>query len=814
MSTTITSLLNSLHTHLQSQTQLLPTLHAQLGLPPTALHDELSTLQQQLTHCIEGQIELRRQQVDEWMEKCALVEDECLRYSKALGSHLKSSGPSVGEIRKEQVLPRRFDLISEFQEKLRQQYHTKLEQLLNLTSRISSLSNTLGRDFYPADVLEPSPALGEDEYDSSAHRDVTPERFSRLEKELVRGKGEVVKRLNQLSSNFVQIDWLYTELGIVPPSLDDLPSASSTTLGLPPLPRSSSSCSNTNASLDPFLSTSMSIPMSTPTPASRQKPLTPLLLFSDDSQPQPSETDHQRVFAKFVARMEELCDEDLPDSNVTVGLEGVEPTPALMAWAEATRIELEDIKKRREAHIQAMYDQLEALWRRLGVADADMDAFVEAQRGTTEVTIKAYEEELERMLELKRERMGTFIENARTEITKLWDELMVGEEERADFAPFADDEHTEELLTIHEDEIRRLKEERRLKGSLLNSVRKYFDILDDEKELAAAASDQSRLLGRGPRDPGRLLREEKMRKRVTKEKPRVSISGLLVFLLAPLLTQWQQLEQDLLTAIPAWESETGHPFLVHGVSMLQLLLETMPAVDKENGNKRTKGRAGSVPPRATTPANGHYLTAPTSGHGGGSKMGVVTPAVRSSSTFSSSQSVPNKRPRLGESTAAYNNAPSARAPLSSSRGAHNRAASPTKIPLPGKTPVLGSSLPRPVPIAMPVPKPGTAHHALGHGRVPSAQQLGSNHAYHTSARATSYMSSSTTSSYGRGYSSGSGTAVHAAAVAKKASRARRESFKPRPSMDENWACGVALTDGSGGRRWAGYAGTVKEEDEY
>lgn len=84
------------------------------------------------------------------------------------------------------------------------------------------------------------------------------------------------------------------------------------------------------------------------------------------------------------------------------------------------------------------------------------------------------------------------------------------------------DEHTEELLIIHEEEIRRLKEDRRMKGPLLHSIRKYFDILEDEKELAAAAGDQSRLLGRGPRDPGRLLREEKMRKRVTKEKPRVS----------------------------------------------------------------------------------------------------------------------------------------------------------------------------------------------------------------------------------------------------------------------------------------------------
>ena len=125
----------------------------------------------------------------------------------------------------------------------------------------------------------------------------------------------------------------------------------------------------------------MSIAMSTPTPASRLKPVTPLLFLSEQT-PTTTETDHQRVFAKFVARLEELSDEDLPDLNATLGLEGVEPTQALMAWAEATRADLEETKRRREAHIQAMYDQLEALWRRLGVADADMDAFVEAQRET------------------------------------------------------------------------------------------------------------------------------------------------------------------------------------------------------------------------------------------------------------------------------------------------------------------------------------------------------------------------------------------------------------------------------------------------
>lgn len=89
------------------------------------------------------------------------------------------------------------------------------------------------------------------------------------------------------------------------------------------------------------------------------------------------------------------------------------------------------------------------------------------------------------------------------------------------------DEFTEELLTIHEDEIKRLKDERRIKAPLLAAIKKYFEICEEEKELAAAASDQSRLTGRGPRDPGRLLREEKMRKRVSKEKPRVRYLSLL-----------------------------------------------------------------------------------------------------------------------------------------------------------------------------------------------------------------------------------------------------------------------------------------------
>lgn len=74
-------------------------------------------------------------------------------------------------------------------------YHTKLEQLTTLTNRVAALARILGQDFYPADILEPTFSPGESEEQLDPRRDVTPERFSKLEKELVRGKGEVVSIL-------------------------------------------------------------------------------------------------------------------------------------------------------------------------------------------------------------------------------------------------------------------------------------------------------------------------------------------------------------------------------------------------------------------------------------------------------------------------------------------------------------------------------------------------------------------------------------------------------------------------------------------
>lgn len=108
MATTVESVLASLHTHLTSQTSLIPSLHAQLGLPPSALIDELNQLHAALVDTVDRKIEERRREVSEWMEKCAEVETDCIKHNKALGSFSKGVTYSVGELRKQQVYDIRF----------------------------------------------------------------------------------------------------------------------------------------------------------------------------------------------------------------------------------------------------------------------------------------------------------------------------------------------------------------------------------------------------------------------------------------------------------------------------------------------------------------------------------------------------------------------------------------------------------------------------------------------------------------------------------------------------------------------------------
>lgn len=56
---------------------------------------------------------------------------------------------------------------------------------------------------------------------------------------------------------------------------------------------------------------------------------------------------------------------------------------------------------------------------------------------------------------------------------------------------------------------------------LFERVERHMKLVEEVKQFEATTNDPSRLFGKGQRDPGRLLREEKFRKRISKEMPKV-----------------------------------------------------------------------------------------------------------------------------------------------------------------------------------------------------------------------------------------------------------------------------------------------------
>lgn len=227
--------------------------------------------------------------------------------------------------------------------------------------------------------------------------------------------------------------------------------------------------------------------------------------------------------------------------------------------------------------------------------------------------------------------------------------------------------------------------------------------------------------------------------------------------------------------------------------MLQILLSATGAGDKEN-RPGAKLRAGSVPPRTTTPNS-----APG--------KGAITPAVRPASSMgcSGSRPVPNKRPRLAET-----NGPQVPSFVPRSAGGSSACAShpPSKIAMP--VPVRGSSssvLPVHAPRAVSASIP-RQHAALGIGRPSSRQQQPSRpQASSVGSVAQLRLGSSGSYSATRSVGSGLGTSTsrNPQTIAVKAKRARRESFRPRPSGD--WKAA------SQGRYGGLEEDALKEEDE-
>ncbi|KAI5477642.1 microtubule associated protein [Pseudohyphozyma bogoriensis] len=304
----------------------------------------------------------------------------------------------------------------------------------------------------------------------------------------------------------------------------------------------------------------------------------------------------------------------------------LKPTRENLLRVEAKRQWLEEEKNHRNMLIQTTYDKLYPLWTMLGVSEVEMEDFVNQWMGSTSDAVTAvclpslfvsypplltlntskpqYKTELHRMLQLKRSNLSSFILSEREALTALWDTLYLSPPQRiASFPPFninvlptkvwnpvhgaeeevVNENVSEELLVAHERERERVEQEVEAMKPVLGRLGKYFELVEELRELEASAADPSRLLGKSTRgDPGRLLREEKARKRVATLKPK--------------------LESELRVLIPNWEEEHGRPFLVNGSRFLDDLEAKLEAeaAEKESKKRSKTGSSASTSSRTTT----------------------------------------------------------------------------------------------------------------------------------------------------------------------------------------------------------------------
>jgi len=219
------------------------------------------------------------------------------------------------------------------------------------------------------------------------------------------------------------------------------------------------------------------------------------------------------------------------------------------------RDKLVEEKKSRERRLRDLKVAVEALWEKLGVDEKERKAFLNSNRGCGIRQINEFDDELSRLNELKRQNLHLFVEDARFKLQELWDALYLSEDEMLEFTPAFSDVYSDALLEAHEQEIARLEVLREQRGPTLALVERHKTLVHDRDELAASSQDASRLMMRGQkgerRDPGKLLREEKMRKRIAKELPKVAA--------------------DLRKVLEKWEDEYSRPFLVHGERYLDAI---------------------------------------------------------------------------------------------------------------------------------------------------------------------------------------------------------------------------------------------------
>ncbi|CAO1620520.1 unnamed protein product [Parajaminaea phylloscopi] len=601
---------------LSDSTKRLSCLHSELGHEPSRLEEDIASLHTTLHAAIEGQLQRVQAEVDSAKQTLTSTAQRIKSYTLALTDD-ESSSPAAAdtEIAEPQdaaaLLPRVAKATSQL-DRLKHLYDSRRQQADKLSTELASFEPILG-SFVPR--VRPGVSSPK-ESATSTDSDLTPlptAYLTQLSSAIDKCGHELTRRSEELQLHLYEILGLWSELC---------------------LPPDSNFCDNDDSQVtfDDLVLRHLRLQTAWeevqleeggPTTLEFQGTFLPVETGSEEG---PMHDTPSRSGGSTSAKLHSTrtAETHFPPHVL-------QPTAENIAQAQAKRDWLEMEKGRREGRIQELYDELFSLWVKFDVPEDDMDKFVMGNSGSTMAVIEAYEAELVKMRELKQQHMALFVGKVRERIENLWMELRLGDEQKEiTFPAFFQSlegmsgSQLDELLAQHEERISELEAEVEKKAPLLKLVGRYFDLCEEERQLEESAKDTTRLMKGVRGDPGRLLREEKMRKRVKIQKPK--------------------LEAELLKAIPAWEAESGQTFTIDGEAYYGKILAL-----SGNAAAHKRARVASV---ATPVSHGSGVLQHSSARGNGvASTPLRTPSAapgaaghRTAGTASAIAS--SKKPRL------------------------------------------------------------------------------------------------------------------------------------------------------------------------
>lgn len=239
------------------------------------------------------------------------------------------------------------------------------------------------------------------------------------------------------------------------------------------------------------------------------------------------------------------------------------------------RYQIEDMRKR-----------LLQLWRYLDVPEDHQRKF-EKYKDITQTTYDKLHFEVARCEQIKKENIRVFIERVRAEIEEYWNICLKSPSERLRFPSITENIFNEDVLELHELELRDLKAFYEANEPLFKLIEERHDLWSQMEILQNKEADPKRYANRG----GQLLKEEKERKMINIKLPKI--------------------EARIVEMADLFEENYKRPFTIKGVDIKDVIDQDYDKKRQEKAtksNKKVPATPGRTPARVNMTAMRTPLT--------------------------------------------------------------------------------------------------------------------------------------------------------------------------------------------------------------